>query len=78
MAELQKEFKSIKKRLDYHEARIEETDVKLDHLSTSVAEDREKDIYAFGDHSERQDFTSNLQRTGAVLLTGTSHYFRKL
>jgi hypothetical protein len=51
----------MKKRLDYHEARIEKTNEKLGVLSTSVSEDWEKDIYAFGDHSERQDFSGNLQ-----------------
>lgn len=45
-------------------------DNRMDNIETTIVTNREQDIYAFGDQSERHCFQSNLQKGNYVLLTG--------
>jgi hypothetical protein len=70
---LQHELVALRRRVDDHETKLGQNTRKLDDLSDSVAMDRMKNIYAFADQCERQDFASNLTRSHCVLITGIEY-----
>ena len=74
MASLQCELKILKKRVDQNEDKLEQTSEKLGYLETSVSEENTRNVYAFADLCERQDYQSNLSKSHCVLLTGRFNF----
>jgi hypothetical protein len=70
IAELQKQMKYLRQRVDRHEDKLDQTTARMDFLETAVEEDREKTVQAMADHSERMDFQSNQTKSHCVLITG--------
>ncbi len=68
--DLRKALTYLKQRVDQNEDKLEQTTARVEHLETTVAEDREKTIQNLADHSERLDFESNQSKSHCVLITG--------
>ncbi len=71
LEDLKRALTYLRQRVDQNEDKLEQTTARVDHLETTVAEDREKTIQTLADHSERDDFQSNQSKSHCVLITGT-------
>ena len=60
----------LEEKLQSANERLDNTDERLTNFAESYAVNREQDMLAFADQSERSDFTSNQSKANFVLITG--------
>lgn len=63
----------VEDKLQSTNERLDSNEERFNSFTEDYANNREQDMLAFADQSERADFTSNQNKNNYVLVTGTNY-----